>query len=441
MMKKMISMLLAALLCVMLLPVQAAEAGLEALYRIVCRTEAGERTLGTGVLFGSQQTLLTARTCWAEGELAAIGADGEHAVTYRSEIAGTQLILLGLADACAAEPMQITSAERLRSNSIYGATGAGFTEQTAVLSRATAIDGRAEVLLSAGKGLLPGAVMLGADGGLACVVVWQHGEGEAVYAALANVTLNGLVERGAQPEETEGLLHGFTATIENGNVVLDWSEARGYTMTENTVFTAYITATSNPYLSYDRVSGATGTSFPAIPGTQMLVWIAVSEGEPAEHVYPETDADSVLLTIPEGVPFTQYGLRNIRCGVTPGIPGRDGWTEDFLPQMSLTREVLSDRSIPIYFQTEDVYQTDVEDDGHTLLLALYTPEGYVFCYYSSYYFAPELQGSDLWVSDISEVFAEYEQFVPEEERWPAGEYAVVYLIDGCEVARVPFILD
>ena len=54
---------------------------------------------------------------------------------------------------------------------------------------------------------------------------------------------------------------------------------------------------------------------------------------------------------------------------------------------------------------------------------------------------PELQAADLWIADITEVFRSYEQFVDEAERWPAGEYVVAYYVDGCEVSRIPFVLE
>lgn len=437
-------MALVLLMALALLSARAENAVPSALYRIVERTEAGERTLGTGVLFGSPRMLLTAAGCWSEGELVAIGADGEHAIAYKGEIAGTQLLILGLATDSTLTPLTATVADSLMSNALYGAAAdGGFVSHEVTLSRTTAIDDRAEVLLSAGEGLLPGAIMLGADGGVACITLWQQGEGAGVYAAVANVTLSRLMTgTGESAQETEGLVHGFTATVEDGQILLDWTDAQYGVITENTVFTAYVTATCNPYLSYDEITGGeTTAAFPAIPGTEMLVWIAVSEGPLAEHVFPETAADSVLLTVPAGEAFTGYGFQNLRCGVTAGEPGLDGVITEFLPQQPLTRELLSDRTQAIYFQTEDVYTVEKEDSDHVLLLALNTPEGYVFTYYSGYIFMPEMNASDMWLTDISAVFEDYELFVPEAERWPAGEYALAYYIDGSEAARIPFTLD
>ena len=53
---------------------------------------------------------------------------------------------------------------------------------------------------------------------------------------------------------------------------------------------------------------------------------------------------------------------------------------------------------------------------------------------------PEFNESDLWVSDITTVFEDYERFC-DGEPWPAGEYTVLYTIDGGEVARFSFTLE
>lgn len=442
--KRILSLALALMMGLAFLPAQAEEPVPEALYRIVERSGAGDRTLGTGVLFGSKTALLTVAGCWSEGDLYAIGADGEHAISYRGEIAGSRLILLGLATESAFSPMTVTGADSFKSNAIYGASASGgMVVQQTTLSRATAIDRRAEVLLSAGEGLLPGAVMLGADGGLAGITLWQHGEGVGVYAALANVTLSRLLNGdGSEAQESNGLVSGFVATVEDGQILLDWTDADGYELTEDTVFTAYASVLSNPYLSYDEVTdGQTTAVFPAIPGTETLVWVAVSDGAQTGPVYPEQSGESVLVSVPEAGTFTDHGFRNLRCGIAAGEAGLDGTITEFLPQQPMTRALITDRTLSLYFQTEDSYTVDSEDSDHVLLLALHTPEGYAFTYLSGYIFMPEMNGSDMWMTDVTRLFEDYEKFVPEGERWPAGGYALAYYIDGDEAARVSFTLD
>ena len=443
MMKRMLSLLLAALLVLTLLPAIAEEAAPQALYRIVKRTYKGDETLGSAVLFGSDTMLLTGAQVWAEGELYAIGADGEHAITWRGTVADSQLALLGMATASAAPPRTVTQADHIQDHQLYGVNAQGeFVGMTVVHTRRTVIDGRAEVLLHAEDGMMPGAIMLGADGNLAALAVSLYGEGLGVYTALANVTLDRLLT--GMAGTSTGLLHGVTLKCEKGVLTVDWSEAYGCEVTEDSIVTVYMTAMVNPYLSYEVLTeGETSATFPALPGTQVAVWVAVSTEELAEPLYPETDAQIARAVVPEAESFSGYGLRNLCCGVTWGEPGLEGAPADFLPQQPLTRETLSDPDAAFYFQTEDTYQVDEEDDDHVLLVALYTPEGYVFYYYSGYIFMPEYGAGDLWIADSTGVIRDYARFgsYGDTQAWPAGEYAFVYYIDGGEVARIPFTLD
>ena len=111
-------------------------------------------------------------------------------------------------------------------------------------SRNTAVNGRAEALLYAQEGLLPGAIMLGDDQALACVTLWQETEGEGAYTCVADVTLTALF--GAEGDASQPrLLEGFTARYEKGEILVDWSDAMGYTLTEDTVFCVYCTTDGN----------------------------------------------------------------------------------------------------------------------------------------------------------------------------------------------------
>jgi len=352
---------------------------------------------------------------------------------------GTQLITLGLKTESAGTPVTVTGAEYLLDYKLYGVNAAGeFVTMDVRGSRATVVDGRAEALIYAAEGLMPGAVIYGDDFGLACMTIWQEGEGEGVYATVADVTLSDFFTGGEfQPK----LLQGFTAEYRNGEIVVDWSAAGGYLLTENTVFNVYSTVTSNPYLSRDVLEdGETSVIIPAPPGMEVMVWIVVSEGELEESLYPETVEEVCFVDVPMPEPFTLNGLKNLRCGITPGKPGKDGAATDFLPQEPLTRKALMDSSRPIYFQTEDAYTCAAQDDAHTLMVTLYTPEGYCYYYNSGYVFMPEMNGGDLWIADISELFADYERFC-EGDLWPAGEDRVRYTIGGGEVARFTFSLE
>lgn len=441
MMKRIVTLMLALLMLLAILPVQAEEMPAE-LYRIVLRTEDGDVTLGSGVLFGTDRTLLTSSSCWAEGDMYAIGADGEHMIGYRGDVMGTQLITLGLATPSTAQPVSVTGGDYLLDYMLYGVKADGsFVTMDVRGSRKTLIGDRKEVLLYAAEGLLPGAVMYGDDNGVACVTVFQHGEGEGVYAAVADVTLQSIFGAGGSTAGAK-VLTNITAECRDGLIHVDWSHCGGYVMNENTVFTAYIAITGNNYLTYDyKEDGETTATFPAVPESEVMVWVVVSESkEDAADVYPEAGNEVAFVNVPAAQPITLYGLKNVRMGLTSGEPGADVVATDFLPQQPLTREALADRSTPIFFQTEDTYAVEAEDDEHTLMVILYTPEGYSHYYFSGYAFMPDYCESDLWVSDVSEIFADYENFC-EGETWPAGEYTLLYTIDGYEVNRLTITLE
>lgn len=107
-MKKRILPLLAALVLCFCLTLCAAAESPDALYRIVLRTEEVDVTLGTGVVYGEADTLLTAEGCLREGALFAIGADGEHAVSSWEALDATGAALLRLAEPSTAQIRPLT---------------------------------------------------------------------------------------------------------------------------------------------------------------------------------------------------------------------------------------------------------------------------------------------------------------------------------------------
>lgn len=439
MMKRILSAALTLLLLLSLMPALAESYTPPELYRIVLREETGDVTLGSAALFGTKTTLLTASACWAEGEIIAIGQDGEIPVTGCREVPDSQLILLYLAQESAAEPLAVTQAKYLLDYTLYGVNAQGeFISMELHNSRYTVIDNRAEALLYAAEGMLPGAIMLGDDFGLACLTLWQEGEGEGVYASVDNVTLEGLATEDLTADAY--LLRNITAYYEKGQVFVDFAGADGYSGDAMT-YSVYCNATNNVYYTgFEAIAGETVVTFPAVPFTEVMLWVVARRGGTEEMLFPQTAEDAVFVDVPAPQTIELYGLRNIRMGLTTGAPGLDGMPSDFLPQEPLTRENLTDPERSIYFMTEDTYTCAAEDGDHNLMVILYTAEGYTFHYDSGYVFMPEYGASDLWIADISDVFADYERFC-DEEPWPAGTYTVLYTIDGAEVNRLSFTLD
>lgn len=436
-----------------------------AMYLLVQRTEQGDVACGMGVLYRDAHTLLTTASAARDGEMYAIGADGRHLVVHQGLIAGSPLALMGMEGDSPAAPLKITPSGALAADILLGIDRQGEPQLTIVsAARRTLIDGRDAVLLTAAEGLLPGAVMLGADGGIACMTISQHGEGRGEYAALSNIALQALLTDGDVPGEridyaaslsgaapaptaapaveagisADGMVCGVEATVENGLLTVDWARAVPEEMPGE--FTVYLVMGMNPYLNFKTVSG-TQTQFLVLPETEVIVWVVYSETPLTEPVYPSNAPGTLLsLITQEAVPFTDFGFVNRHISLTPCGDALPGALDKPLPILPITREVVSGRSVPVYFQTWDTYQVEEESADHPLLLALCTPEGYTFAYESSYYFSPALGSGDMWAEDLTPLLESYERFVPEEERWPAGDYLLLYCIDGQIAGEFSFTL-
>ena len=236
----------------------------------------------------------------------------------------------------------------------------------------------------------------------------------------------------------EGFASGLRTTRENGLVTLTWDPA---SIPEGTKVRAYYLYDSNPYYIYlDPDSGTNSVQLFTVPGHQTAAWVIWSaDGDFALSRQPGADEFVLLNAVPEK-PMTAHSFRNVRIGLAASADPLAGSSTAFLPQGPITREMLSDRSTPIYFMTEDTYQVGATSENHPLLIVLETPDGMCFVDLGYYIFDLMLQSSDLWVKDISKLFADYESFTGE-AAWPAGEYRLLYCIDEQVAGEIRFTLE
>lgn len=447
MLKRVLVLFLALLLAAACLPA-AAEANVPPVYRIVLRTEAGDETLGSGVLFRSADTLLTVQAVLRDGSLYAAGADGEFALRYAGQIIGTGLALLTLDGRSSAVPLELT-ASATAALTLYGADAQGAAAWPVTLARTDADENYGSVLLSSAEGLLPGAVLLGEDGGIAAIVTSQRGEGRGVYEALTGTAMAsalGGVRPGAAPEagnapaagETPaaaenadaGLVYEVFASYADGAVTLDWTDSAGYPEGDDVYFSVFFSIGANLYYNYIPVPlGATVQKITVPPGKNVFCWVAYSRGEHVKNMMPGDEQDALAVVDTGKVMLqTDNGYRNVSSSVTVAAPGLSA--EPSLPLVPLTREALADERLTVYYQTEDTYQVTQASEDHLLLLTLYTPEGYVFCEEGRYSYMPELCASDAWVYDVGALFDAYLAFGMLDDGLPAGEYKVICYIDG-----------
>lgn len=231
---------------------------------------------------------------------------------------------------------------------------------------------------------------------------------------------------------TQGFVQEMILTREPGTVTLDWSAAD---IPDGASVTAFVQYEGNPFYGYRQVeAGETSTHFFTLPDRWCAVWAVWTAEGTKPSLYPSQEGEYQVVLAAGVAPVDLYGFANVRCGLTFTEPP----AAVYLPEEPVTREQLLSGAA-LYFQTEDVYTADTESSGHPLIVALYTPEGYVFRYQGEYVFMPELGGGDFWAIALTDLLENY-AYMAGDAVWPAGEYAVRYYIDGCLAGETGFTL-
>lgn len=240
-----------------------------------------------------------------------------------------------------------------------------------------------------------------------------------------------------QADASSGFLTELSAVNEKGLITVDWANAA---LPAGARINVFFLHEDNSYYTYHSMEeGATATEFFAVPGRSVSVWATWSTAGDPPHALPERQEELIVVEAMPMQAFTQNSFVNLRCSVTASDDPQAAQKGEYLPVVPLTRELLSGDQ-PLYFQTEDTYHVAEESGSHPLALALVTPEGLVFVDPGYYTFAPELVGSDLWLKDVSKLFADYESLAGDQP-WPDGEYTLLYLIDGQIAGQFIFTLE
>ena len=253
------------------------------------------------------------------------------------------------------------------------------------------------------------------------------------------VTTEGAAPAAAPAEPArEGFVSGPEMTCENGLVTLTWDAAA---IPQGAKVRVYFLYEGNPYYMYqDPPADVTSAQLFTVPGRQTVVWVAwAADGAFTPTLQPPRDACIFLEAAPEE-PLTAHSFRNVRIGLAASADPQAAVSTDFLPQAPITREMLTDRATSIYFMTEDTYQVGATSGDHPLLIMLETPDGMCFVDLGYFIFDRSLQASDLWMKDISKLFADHETFAGD-AAWPAGEYRILYCIDGKVAGEIRFTLE
>lgn len=264
--------------------------------------------------------------------------------------------------------------------------------------------------------------------------------GEYAFTVLPAGTPAPTVAPTAAPTEkapaTSGFASGVHAEEKNGLITLTWDEA---SIPGGAKVSVYYLYEGNTYYTYHAMKeGVHETGIFTVPGRKIMAWVSWStQGEPAPGNPKENEC--VIIQAAEESPFQAHDFKNLRIGLMPSDDPAAGTKMTWIPQQPLTREILSDRDTPLYFQTEDCYHISATTEDHPMVIVLITPEGLCFVDPGYYIFDLTMQSSDQWLKDVSKLFADYESLV-HGEAYPAGEYRVLYCIDGKMAGEYTFTL-
>ena len=406
----------------------AGAAGVPTLYRLMAQAEDGTQIcVATAVALSDGAALTTAEAALRAGDVT-IAADGEERTALRlapSETAGLAVLTLAQPVTADAEPGALTGELRY-----WGALSDGrLVSGAATAMQPASWKGQYALLLTAQAGLCPGAVLLDAHNGVAAMVVAGYGEGVGRYVALPLA--------GGEMRQSAWLTD-VALSSQNGQLTVDWSGSAA-DFDEDSAVAVYIANEDNPYYAYASLPAAEGgMTFPLIPGQAHDVWVLHHHGE-ASSAGLTADAPAIRLDAEAPRSFNKYGYRDeaLYLAAVPAS-AKPGDTEALPAAERVTAAQLADPDEAFYLQARSKYRTKKEQEA-LLVWTLTTPEGCVLWGDGSFAFLTELEGTDDWHVNLTELFRDYGNAVPGAPA--AGRYVVAYYLDGAKAGEFAFTAE
>ena len=443
MMKKILAFL--CLLCLLAGAMPAGAEELSPVYVLMSITPAGEQTpLGTAVLVGDSSTLVTTQwAAMAPSGLYAVGCGGTLAIARVSVPAsGSDLVTLTLREPSPAQPVQLGEADDALT--CLGLRR-GETEPdscSADMLTLAVYEQSACMLYTGLAGMLPGALLFNSQGQFVGLTMAAYGEGLNRYVAYpadvlqARLSGEGPADTAAAQEQVRWL-SGFEAAAERGELTVRWDVLNLLEQPEGSEVNLIWQDTGNDYVSYGTVDWAEGyATFACVPGRSYGVWMAVSDaGAPTGDMLRRDRA--VMVRVEETQPFTDYGFHDeIMYLTSVPVDQEYGDTEQIPPLGDFTVAGLAAEGFCCYLQAVDMYKV-AETQTATLVIAMQSPDGGMYTDLAGYIFMPDLDGSDTWHADITELVQDcihYCGSLP-------GEYTLSYYLDGQLAASFTFTLE
>ena len=243
-------------------------------------------------------------------------------------------------------------------------------------------------------------------------------------------------EEAKKNQPKTGFVTQLTADYKNGAVSLTWPAEE---IPEGATVDAFYLYEGNNYYVYHRMNpGEHATEIFTVPGRETMIWVYWTLDPTIEMVMPHHQGDYLVIPATPETAFTLHGFENQRLSVVSSTDPLAVDKGKYLPEQALTRETFTNREAFLYFQTEDTYQVQETSDEHPMVIVLCTPEGLCFIDPLVYMFDPSLQTSDMWLKDISNLCRDYESLIC--GAWPAGDYRILYCIDGQVAGEINFTL-
>ncbi len=431
MMKRILSLIMALLMIICACPAHAegdvSASVWEAVYRIVLRTEAEDITLGSAVLFTQQDVLLTAESCCREGDLYAIGEDGEHAIAEVTPLQDSGAALMRMHTPSAAQPLTLAGYETQSLPFIFGTDAQGKIGVAPLYHVIHAMYRDQQALqLYGAEGLLPGAVVADERGKIVAVTVAQQMEGMGVYTALESDGLYQLL----YPDVADEAFLPVEITWDGGYMNIAWQDEKR----DSGIYLLSLTSEENLYYTSYEASAEDSSLRIALPAghTYLLqVQWAASAGE-AAFSWNAMD----VYTLPE-LPLNEYDYQ-MSCYLASIPRGKD--ITGVLPEMPLISvDTLSAERQALYLQIKSSY-TVTEEVSLPMTVSLTAPDGQFYFEELLCPLDPAKAQDDTYVLSMDELFASCRDFSGKGKLQP-GEYAVRVHIGGYLAGEYPFTVQ
>lgn len=401
----------------------SAESVLDAVYAVLLRTDAGDVPLGSGVLYGGQDTLLTAESCVREGALYVTGADGEHAVTSW-ESCGAGLALVKLDPPAQAQPLTLDLESTSVIPAVIGINAQG--ERVTVPLSQLRYDryGMYDALqLHSTSGVMPGGVLVNANGQVTVMIVDRQAEGDGLYTGLAADVLQGVLTG----EAGKALPLEFSWT--GGLMTVQWADAPR----TDGVYVLRIMAEENSYYrTIEFPHDQTQAELIVPPGHAYCIQVqwAASSAEVKALLMSEM----TRYAVPDR-PFTAMDFSQ-ECYLASAPDGMDEISilqeADFVSVDTLTAEGISPymQIICTYAQTEETLEVP-------MTVSLTAPDGQLYYETMGFYFEPEYAAQDAFTVPLGDLFASCAKFSGQ-GTLPAGAYEIAWSIAGQSAGAYAF---